>query len=555
MGIKRKLLIVEDNIINRMMLEGILEPEYEVLSAEHGQEALDILKEHRNEISLILSDIMMPVMDGYTFMDRLREDPELSLIPVIVMTQGNSEEDELAVLDHGAADYLPKPYRPKIILHRVANLIKLRESAAMINQLQYDRLTRLYNKEFFFKKVQERLAQDPNGEYVIVGSNIENFKLVNDVFGRKEGDRVIQEVADIIAATIGSDGICGRFEADRFVMLQRKDKEQADRRNVNFNMTGVSSQLKNVTMRWGIYEISDRTVPVDSMCDRAFMAASSIKNQYSRFFAVYDDSLRNKMLREQSITSVMDKALEEKQFLVYFQPKYDLRTGKAAGSEALVRWIHPEWGFMSPGEFIPIFERNGFIPKLDQYVWERICMRLKQWKDTGCPLHPVSVNVSRADVFQVNLKETLVSLTKKYDVDPALLHIEITESAYAETPNQIIDTVSALREAGFIVEMDDFGSGYSSLNMLSSMSLDIVKLDMKFITNELAKPDDKSLVGDLIAMAHRIKLKVVAEGVETKEQVERLKTLDCDYVQGYYFAKPMPADEYEALIRVNEPKD
>ena len=547
---KKQILVVEDNELNRALLCGILSDSYRVLEAGNGQEALDILRQHKDSIALILLDVMMPVMDGYTFLDRIRDDAELSLIPVIVTTLSDDEEDEGAALAHGATDFVPKPYRPQVIRHRVASLIKLRENAAMVNQLQYDRLTGLYSKDFFFSKVRERLQEDPEQDYCIVCANIENFKLFNDIFGVQAGDRLLQEVADIAKSMVGSTGFCGRFSADRFLCLQSREQEQQDRMNFG-QVTGLepSPLLKSVVMRWGIYEITDRSIPVEQMCDRALLAANSIKGQYHQFFAVYDDSLRDILLREQAITGAMEPALAGEQFVVYYQPKYSLNGEQIAGAEALVRWIHPEWGFMSPGEFIPLFEKNGFISRLDKYVWEKVCAQLHDWMDKGYALLPVSVNLSRADVFQGDVVDTLLRLTKKYGIDPSSLHLEITESAYAEKPDQIVRTVEELRGLGFVVEMDDFGSGYSSLNMLSQMSLDILKLDMKFIQNEFAKPSAQSILGDVVSMAHRLHLGVVAEGVETQEQVQRLKAVGCDYVQGYYFAKPVPAAEFEELWR------
>ena len=551
---RKRILIVEDNGLNREILREILADEYQVLEAENGLEALNIVRQHKDSLTLILLDVVMPVMDGYTFLDQLREDAELALIPVIVMTQGDSEKDEVAALSHGATDFVPKPYRPRVILHRVASLIKLRETAAMINQFQYDRLTGLYSKEFFYQKVRERLLEDPEQEYSIVCSNIENFKLVNDIFGAQAGDRLLREVAAIAQSMVGGDGFCGRFSADRFLCLQKRRREEQDRQNFGqYSDLEISPLLKSVVMRWGIYEITDRSVPVEQMCDRALLAANSIKGQYNRFFAVYDNSLRDKLLREQAITDAMETALNEGQFVVYFQPKYSLKEARMAGAEALVRWIHPEWGFLPPGEFIPLFEKNGFIPRLDQYVWERSCAFLQDWQERGYPLLPVSVNVSRADVYQIRLVDTLVGLTRKYGVDPAYLHLEITESAYAENAGQIISTVEELRGQGFVVEMDDFGSGYSSLNMLSQMTLDILKLDLKFIQNEMAKPVGRSILNDVVNMAHRMHLDVVAEGVETREQMKRLEAVGCDYAQGFFLAKPMPPAEYEELLRRQQP--
>ena len=546
---KKQILIVEDNEFNRAMLSEILSEEYQVLEAENGQEALAILQQYKDSIALILLDVIMPVMDGYTFLDNIKVDPELALIPVIVMTQGDSEDDEVSALSHGATDFVPKPYRPRVILHRMANLIKLRETAALVNQFQYDRLTGLYSKEFFYRKVRERLDENPEKEYIIVCTNIENFKLYNDSFGREAGDRLLRKGAAAIIRQFGEDGICGRYSADRFMFIREKSQEEWEGETF---IRGVRSErnsnMYNVVVKWGVYEIIDRSVPVEQMCDRALLAADSIKGQYNQAYAVYDDNLRGKLLREKAIADVMETALAEEQFIVYLQPKYNLADNRMVGAEALVRWIHPEWGFMSPGEFIPLFEKNGFIPCLDRYVWEKVYVYLHNWQEKGYPVVPVSVNVSRADVYQSHLVDTLSGMVQKYGIDPACLHLEITESAYTENPDQIISTVEELHRRGFVIEMDDFGSGYSSLNMLSQMTLDILKLDMKFIQNELAKPVDQSILNDIISMAHRMRLRVVAEGVETKEQAERLQAVGCDYVQGYYFARPMPVKEFEALF-------
>ncbi len=546
---KKKILIAEDNLLNREMLAEILSDQYEVLQAENGREALKILEREKDSVSLILLDVMMPEMDGYTFLDYVKKDEELALLPVIVMTQSDGEEDEISALEHGATDFVPKPYRPRIILHRIASLIKFREEAAIANQFRYDRLTGLYSKDYFCQKVEERLSENPEKEYSIICSNIENFKLFNDVFGSKEGDRLLKEIAKIAKKMVGDKGFCGRYGADHFICLQERNQEELDRKNFGLGNWELSPLMKNIVMRWGIYEITDRSVPVEQMCDRAMLAVTGIKGQYNRFFSIYDDSLRSKLLREKAITDAMVPALEEKQFTVYLQPKYSLKDRCMIGAEALVRWNHPEWGRISPGEFIPLFEKNGFIFRLDQYVWEWVCALLSEWKSKGYPLIPISVNVSRADVYQSDLSDILLGLTQKYGIDPAYLHLEITESAYAKNPDLIVGTVNKLRKQGFVIEMDDFGSGYSSLNMLSQMKLDVLKLDMNFIQQEIEKPMSQNILDDVITMAHKMRLSVVAEGVETQEQMNRLQEAGCDYVQGYFFAKPMPVAEFEELCR------
>lgn len=544
---KKRVLVVEDNELNRELLSQILSPQYQVLQAENGQVALDILRKYKGNVSLIFLDVVMPVMDGYTFLDHLRADGSLSLIPVVVTTQGNSEEDEVNALSHGATDFVPKPYRPKIILHRAANLIELRENAAMVNQFMYDRLTEVYSRDYFFQKVQEQLAESPGVPYAIVCSNIENFKVYNDIFGTKAGDQVLCRIAEAGRAMVGEGGLCARYGADRFMYLL-KQEELHDWLRLDDARKKVAN-VKDIVIKWGVYKITDRTVPVEKMCDRAFLVADSIKGHYNQWVAVYDDVLRDKLLREQAITESMETALAEGQFAVYLQPKYWLRDDTLAGAEALARWVHPELGFLSPGEFIPLFEKNGFITRLDRFVWEQTCKLLQSWQKQGYPALPVSVNVSRADVYQDDLPDTLSNLVKQYGLEPRQLHLELTESAYTENPNQIIAMVDEMRRRGFVIEMDDFGSGYSSLNMLNQVRFDILKLDMKFIQTETAKPGEMSLMRFVINLAKWMNLSTVAEGAETKAQVERLRDAGCDYAQGYYFSRPLPIAEFEKLMK------
>lgn len=546
---KKKILVVEDNELNRELLCQILSSEYDVLEAENGQAALDILKQYGEGISLILLDIVMPVMDGYTFLSVMKAEPAFSSIPVIVATQNDGESDEVAALSHGAADFVAKPYKPQIILHRVANIINLRETAAMINLIQYDRLTGLYSKEFFYQMVRDILLRNPEREYDIICSDIENFKLINDVFGVPTGDRLLCAVGDMYRQRTEGRGICGRLNSDRFACLIEKSGDYTDEMFIDAcEQVNEEANIKNIAMKWGVYTIVDSSISVEQMCDRALLAACSIKGQYGKYFAEYDDMLRNMMLKKQAITDCMEAALEQEQFQVYYQPKYRISDEKLAGAEALVRWKHPEWGMQSPAEFIPLFEENGFITKLDQFVWDKVCRDMKAWDEKGFPQIAVSVNVSRADIYNADLAEILTQTVKKYGLPAARLHLEITESAYTENPKQIIDMVSLLRDIGFVIEMDDFGSGYSSLNMLNEMPIDILKLDMKFIRSETAKPNSQGILRFIIDLARWMQLDVVAEGVETAEQLERLRQISCDYAQGYYFARPMPGEEFRGLL-------
>ena len=538
MLLERKILVVEDNEINRAAMCAILSPQYTVLEAENGVQALSLLEKYREGISLILLDIVMPVMDGYAFLKHLKADHRLNSIPVIVTTSNNSEADEVAALSNGATDFITKPYRAQVILHRAAGIIRLRETSALIHQIQYDRVTGVYSKEYFCQQVRDILFRNPDVKYDILCSDIEDFKLINDTFGMAAGDRLLQQVAKLCTQRLGDRGICGRLSADQFACLLEHRDDYADEMFTQSDSrinSGFGNQ--NVIMKYGIYAVEDREVSVEQMCDRALLAAHSIKGKYGKHFALYDDQLRGTLLRRQAITDGMETALATGQFEVYLQPKYQIRDGRLAGAEALVRWNHPEWGLQPPGEFIPIFERNGFITKLDQYVWERVCALLQEWDRKGYPSINISVNVSRMDIYNADLADVLTGLVRRHGLAPSRLHLEITESAYTDTSRQLIETLGTLRRLGFIIEMDDFGSGYSSLNMLTEMPIDVLKLDMKFIQTEITRPTGQGILRFIVDLARWMKLSVVAEGVETREQLERLQNDGCDYAQGYACGK------------------
>lgn len=549
MSHKKTVLIVEDEALNREILSVILSDTYETIEAENGMDALEILRAHKDDISLILLDLFMPVMDGYSFLDVLVHDKELSLIPVVVTTQESTNGTEVDALKHGATDFVPKPYNRDVILNRVARLIKFRETAAFVNQMNTDRLTGLMSKDYFCVKADEMITQNPDKEYVVVCTDFEDFNLYNDLFGYEEGNRLLVKLAERIRENTEGRGICGRLQADKFVCLVESDYERSSREKyVELLSKDQIFTFKNVRMKWGIYEVdSDTDISVEKMCDRAQLAVQSIKGIYGKYYHVYDDALREALVKEKRITDAMMGALSDEQFVVYLQPKYNLTDNSMNGAEALVRWKHPEWGMIPPGEFIPVFEKNGFIFNLDCYVWEKTCQIISGWIRNGKPVVPVSVNVSRADLYRKNLVTVLSGLVEKYDIPYYLLHLEITESAYASNPYQIMTSVEELRALGFIIEMDDFGSGYSSLNMLGEMKLDIMKLDIAFVRNETAKSLNSSILSNIVTMAHKLHLSVTAEGVETINQLQRLKSIGCDTAQGYFFSKPVPVEEFEVL--------
>lgn len=541
---KKQVLIVSDDIKNREMLAGILNDRYKVLEAETCDEGLDILRENTG------SDISVLLDGSYAFLGRIKAEPKISPAPVIFITDGNDLSEEERALALGAADVIEKPYSPKVLLNRIARMINLHDTEAMVSYFMYDRFDGVYSKEFFYKKVRAYIDDNPDAEYSIICSDIDDFKIFKNHFGRDEAKRILKESAEFMLKISGEVGICGRYEEDCFVCLKKRERTEADRQEFFKKLHCESrNRFGTADIKWGIYEIADHSADIEMMCDCAKLAVNCIKGQYDRYFAVYDETMLSKKLREQNITNALDIALEEKQITVYYQPKYSLESGEMVGAEALARWSHPELGNVSPGEFIPLFEKNNSIYRLDQYIWEQVSAQLKSWYDKGCGLVPVSVNVSRTDLYTINLIDIFEKLTQKYGIEPLYLQLEITESAYTQNPAKIIDTVQELWKRNFTIAMDDFGSGYSSLNMFSQMKTDILKLDKSFVQNETAKDEELSILNDIVNMAHRMGMKLVAEGIEQEYQAERLKRAGCDYAQGYFFSMPLPAEEFEKLLK------
>lgn len=545
MEMKRKILVVSNQIENQEILRDILENVYTLWFAKDGQTALDVLQKDFDRISAVLLDLALPDMSGYEWMGVMQKTPGVSDLPVLAFAPAAETECELKALNLGAGDFIYEPFDGEILKKRLHNLIKKNET--VIGIMERDTLTGLYSKEGFCHRIEEVLRQRQETVYQIIALDIEHFKLFNDTYGVEEGDKLLKYLAHkILEKMTGCRAVCARVYADQFLIFgQGKESHiTALTDALNQDMECYPLDMK-VHVKTGVYEVRDTSISVNSMCDRAFIAVKAAKGRYEQDVAYYDDSIREKLLLEQQIGDEMVQALRQEQFEVYFQPKYNLTTGDMVGAEALVRWQHPEKGFMSPADFIPIFEKNGFITELDMYVWEKCCRFIADWKEKYHTALPISVNVSRKDIYKQNLPEILKNLVNRYGVSPKLLHLEITETVYTENPEQLLIVVEQLKKDGFIIEMDDFGSGYSSLNMLAELPIDVLKLDMKFLQNKGEQRKNENIMSSIVELAKKINLYVIAEGVELERQIEMLKAMKCDMVQGYYYAKPMPAVLFE----------
>ena len=416
-----------------------------------------------------------------------------------------------------------------------------------------NRFTGLYPRETFFRQMEVFLKVNSvdNGEYCLVAIDIEHFKLFNEWYGQEAGDRLLEEIGSILNAIRQENGgIAGYMGGDDFAMILPNDETLL--RKLQFRITGFVRAYGGHTgflAAFGLYVIDNVNISASLMYDRAILAQQTVKGNYAVRYAYYNLEMKTDLENSHVLLGEVQAGLERNEFIYYLQPKCNLNTGKIVGLESLVRWKHPVKGIVAPGYFIPVMERNGLITELDKKVWEQVCQTLQKWIRDGHKVIPISVNVSSVDIYALDVVAYFQNLVKKYEIPPEYVEIEITESAYVEEYRVITSVAENLRNAGFTVLMDDFGSGYSSLNMLKDVNVDVLKIDMKFL-----KMDENTIgkgVGILEAvtrMANIMGLRMIAEGVETEDQINYLLSMGCIYGQGYFFYKPLPVETVREIL-------
>ena len=417
----------------------------------------------------------------------------------------------------------------------------------------FDELTNLYVYSTFCNKVQQILYENEEaaakGEYAIVYFDVQRFKAINDMFGMEKGNNLIIYIGSEIEQILGEDDIGSHIDSDKFVFFTHKSgKALVSMIQDLLSRIEQFSKDYKIICNAGVYITNEESLSANAMVDRAILAHSAIKGGYTVRCNIYNEEMRKQLLTEQDIVSNMGKALEDKQFVLYYQPQFNHSNGSLVGTEALVRWIHPERGVVSPGIFIPIFEKTGFITNLDLYVFEQVCAFLRKRLDEDVPVVPISSNFSRYDIFMPDFVGVLEKIRMKYNIPVRFLRVEITESAVIGGSRETNEIVRQLHEKGYIVEMDDFGSGYSSLNVLKDIDLDIIKLDLRFLAEETENNRGGTIISSVIRMAKWLSMPVIAEGVETVSQADFLKSIGCDYIQGYLYSKPIPEDEYIKIL-------
>ena len=414
----------------------------------------------------------------------------------------------------------------------------------------HDTLTGLYNKNYFAVKASELLKTNPDEKWLLFSSNIKDFKLINDLFGLEKGNEVLKMEADLLKNQCGEGIVYGRTGGDKFAACIPKSrfKEQYFIEAIQKMGRTFNNDLYHLHIYIGVYEITDINEDISIMCDKANLAIKTLNENYDKFIAYYNDAIFNDTIVEKQLVGDFDKALEEKQFCMYLQPQMT-SDGKMIGAEALVRWQHPKRGLIFPGDFIEVFEKTGLIYRLDKFIWELAIQKLAEWQKNGRNDLYISVNISTKDFYYMDIYKTITSLVEKYNIIPATLKLEITETAIMTGMANELDIINKFRQYGFQIEIDDFGSGYSSLNTLKDMDVDVIKIDMGFLSSTAPNRLERSMsiLNTIIALTKTLGLSVITEGVETKEQVSRLTQMGCGIYQGYYFSKPIPVDQFEDI--------
>ena len=424
-----------------------------------------------------------------------------------------------------------------------------RENAAVYAKLEYrlnyDSLTKAYNRYGFYKNAQKLIKEHTDTEYCLILSDIKSFKLINEIYGENIADKILIDEVNIIRQKMKGNSVLGRLNGDIIAMVI--PKEYLSEKEFSDMIKLLSDRYSNKNFRLhiylGVYYIKDVNETIRQMVDKVSLVIMKSKGNMSNYILYYDEnSYRNDIFKQQLIGE-FETALNENQFCMYLQPQTD-KDGNMLGAEALIRWNHPNMGLIMPGAFIECFEDAGLIYRLDNYIWEEAAKQLKIWKDSGYNYY-ISVNISAKDFYHIDVYQTFKNLVSEYGIDTDKLHIEITETALSEDKQAAHKTIERLHNEGFIIEIDDFGSGYSSFNFLKDVCADVIKIDRVFLKKSSHAERGEQILRSIISLSHDIGMDVITEGVENVDQLSMLAKMNCDWFQGYYFSKPVTVGDFE----------
>lgn len=537
---------MDDSELSREILLSMLGGEYNLYEACNGREALEMLEERPEFYQLVLLDLNMPEIDGYGVLKVMKERGWLDELPVIIISAEIGEANKL-----GVVDFISKPFDREIVRTRIKNVLAIYERYVM------DSLTGGLNRKGFIRQVENLFRSGADRtQYEILFFDIKNFKAINELIGIENGDRVLRQFYQKLAQAEFEPLAVARIESDHFACLaKREDDSYAHLDKIceqRFEQEGKQFQIR---VHCGIYQIEpEKKITAAGMLERAILAENN-SDDSGTYYAVYTSAMKTRYMDSAEVSTDLGKGLEQREFKVYYQPIMDAHTGRIVSAEALVRWQHPEKGMISPAVFIPALEKDGTISQLDMYVMRTVCRFLKERCHKGAFVVPVSVNLSGIDFYDQKMMMEILRILDAKELPSWLTRIEITESSYAVMEEQCISRIREFRERNVRILMDDFGTGYSSLGLLRNSDVDILKLDMDFIRRINTDAKTRCILRSIIDMAHQLKLKVVAEGVEDAEQLSFLQRYECDFIQGYYYSKPLPEEEFAAFLESTPPDE
>ncbi len=591
----KKILVIEDEeLVRNNILEILDTVDFRVIGAENGGIGVQLAQEQLPD--LILCDVMMPELDGYEVLAALRKNPVTATIPFIFLTAKGEKTDIRQGMNLGADDYLTKPFRRKELLGAIdARLIKHdtlyqgygREHSRAIapreevesernEAIYYDGLTNLPNQLLVreqFELLHDRIRRE-GGTISVLSIGLDRFKRINKTLGHDFGDRLLIQVAQRLSRSVGPENIVARLHTDQFVIVlvsgshnrDRSSSPEAPEAPPNVNSLGIIEAVAQpilnrltqpfylekreifITASIGISSFPQDGEDVDQLMKNAGVAMSYAKQLGGNQYQCYTPTLQSESLDDLTLETSLRYALERHELELYYQPIVGLKNGKIVGAEALIRWQHPQQGMISPVKFIPLAEQTGLIAPIGEWVLQTACQQTKRWQTEGLPRVRVAVNLSVRQFNQIDLSERLVRILEESGLDPSYLELELTESILVQNIALTIAKLNELKSMGVKISLDDFGTGYSSLSYLQQFPFDLLKIDRCFVQNINTNPTNAALTQAIIQMAHSLNLKVIAEGVETREELAVLYENKCDNIQGYLFSRPVKAEEFKRML-------
>lgn len=565
-----RVLIAEDDPISRRVLQtALLKWGYEVVVARDGEEAWAVLRSEDAPRMAVL-DWMMPQKDGLQICQDLRQRPDAPYVYAILLTAKGQQDDILLGLDAGADDYVVKPFNPnelclrlragKRVLDLQAQLIAARESVRL-NAVR-DPLTGLPNRLLFADRLSGAIAgytrtQKP---VAVMFVDLDHFKAINDSLGHNVGDQLLKQVAQRLSGSVRSDDTVARMGGDEFTIILQEANDAADAAKTAERILNALAEPfvlggRNYTISGsiGISLYPQDGEDVETLVRNADAAMYRAKQQGRNAFHMFTDELNEEAVARVSIEQDLRKAVENNELVLHYQMRVDLRTGTTPGMEALLRWRHPEKGLLYPSSFIHIAEDADLVGVLTGWALRAACIQNKAWQKEGFRNMDVGVNVSPRLLHRADLVNSVERALSDSGLAPQNLNLEVTEAAFAQNPEHAIVVIEELKRLGVRISLDDFGSGYSSLSYLKRLPIDTLKIDPSFVRHITTNRNDESISTAIIAMAHGMNMRVVAEGVETNEQLQILRELGCDEVQGYFISRPVPAEEVTHILSEGAP--